>query len=118
MRRVRDGEALEAVAQDVGVSRHVMGMWMRGRNRTYLMERLASEGIPSVWQYNGGRRVPRQVPDEIAIAAMRRVINGEKPSRVAQELDVKYIVLRDWLSGKNRPNLLARLAQETLSQEE
>lgn len=112
MRHVWQGRSLELVAESIGVTRHALSLWMRGVKRPYLVEQLQQEGLPCKWRYNGGRRVPHQVADDVALDALRRVMSGEPKGCVARELDIKPILLTEWLSGKNRPYLLARLQQE------
>lgn len=112
MRMLRDGCSFGAVTSATGISRHVLSFWMRGRNRPYLLKQLEAEGKENKWQYNGGRRVKVVIPDEQALEAIRRVFRGESINSVARSLDVKHIVVLDWTTGKNRPDLLARLQEE------
>ena len=117
MRLVRDGRSLELVAEHYGITRHVLSFWMRGKTRTYLLEQLEQEGKPCLWQYNDGRRVPSQLPDEVALDAMRRVRTGESINSVARNLGVKRVVVLHWLQGKTRSYLLARLNTEPHAEE-
>ena len=118
MRHLRDGRSYETVAATTGISRFVLGMWMRGRNRPYLLQRLEAEGKPSAWQYNGGRRKRIVINDENALQAIRRVKAGESINSVARSLDVQHVVVLDWVRGKNRPHLLAQVLQEEQLQKE
>ncbi len=118
MRRVRDGGDLPVIAQEIDITRHELSMWMRGKNRPELLRQLESEGKPSSFVYNGGRRVPRYLNDDVIFAGMLRVRSGEKMSIVAKDLDVGPSMVSLWMAGKNRPYLLARLNAEESSLKE
>lgn len=112
MRLVRDGRSIPIVAESIGVVRHIISKWMQGTIRPYLLERLKSEGVPSRYVYNDGRREPIHLPKEVILGAIRRVRAGESNTVVARSLHVTQGVVSLWCSGKNRPYLLAQVLQE------
>ncbi len=112
MRLVRDGRSIPVVAESIGVVRHALSYWMQGVDRPYLLERLNAEGKPSKYKYNGGRRQPKHLPEEVMLDAMRRSRSGESVQSVSRSLNVSHAVVSLWLSGRNRPYLLAQLMQE------
>ena len=106
MQRVHNGEGIVAVARSVGIHHTVLGMWMRGEKKPYLRLRLQGTG-----RYIPGRR-SSSPSDAEALAAMRRVRNGEPVTAVARELGLVHTTMTLWLSGAHRPQLLAQLQRE------
>lgn len=112
MRHVRSGKSMEVVAESIGVTRHALSLWMRGKKRPTLATMLAKEGVPTRYVYNGGRGEPRYLSDEVILAAIRKVRSGRPVGKVAMDIKVSSSVVSLWCSGKNRPYLLAQVLEE------
>ncbi len=106
MQRVHNGEGVVEVARSVGIHHVVLSLWMRGKNKGYLRQRLQGDG-----QYKARRRSASPTDAE-ALTAMRRVRLGEPVTVVAKELGIHYSAISMWLTGYHRPYLLARLNEE------
>ena len=62
------------------------------------------------WKNRGARSGDRHymsiLSDEEALIGMRRVINGEKMSKVAKDIGISYATFSNWLRGEDRPYLI------------
>jgi hypothetical protein len=90
----------------------VIGIVTAQKDRKYLLTRIEVEGVPSRWQYNGGRKTPVHLSDESVLKAIQCVECGESLESVSQRFSVNRETIAQCVAGKNRPNLLARLRQE------
>ena len=116
MIRIINGEYMSDICREFNINHTVIGGWLRGEDRPYLIEELNSKGlfyIPNRKTYRGEDNPNSKISDELALEAVRRVvILGETQTKVGKDLGIVQARISQWLSGKVRPYLLARIKEE------